>query len=481
MADVRITALPTAQSPITGAELVPIVQDGLTVQTTVSAIISSPSLTQTFLTVGLQTGLPNSRYFSTGTGLGITDGGAQGAYTIALNGTSASLEGASAGVIVKTAPNTIAARTLGTSGNGISVSNGDGVSGNPTFQLTGLALALANATGTGLLALGSSTTVSPVTIVGTSDQIDVAGGDGTSTPTISLADNFIAPGTAGITLPNGTNAERGATQGQVRYNTTSNRFEGNYSTGWQTFGVGDGTLTSVSGTANQISVSTVGGIATVAIAANPVLPGTAAVQVPAGTTAQRSAGTPGLFRLNTDTNLFEGYNNTSWVSSVASISITPANGFAGTSSGGATPALTLSTSVTGIVKGNGTALTAATANTDYLIPALANTAVSGFKTITFNGQVSNAATSGAITIDWTTGNYQLQAAPTGTITYTFTAPVGVSHWQLFVAPAALAQMIIWPANLYFLGATWSGTNNKAAIINFYYDGTNYYAIGTNQV
>ena len=52
---------------------------------------------------------------------------------------------------------------------------------------------------------------------------------------------------------------------------------------------------------------------------------------------------------------------------VTAVSIVSANGFAGTSSGGATPALTLSTSITGVVKGNGTALSAATAGTDYSI------------------------------------------------------------------------------------------------------------------
>lgn len=312
MADVRITALPTAQSPITGAELVPIVQNGLTVQTTVSAITSSPSLTQTFLTVGLQTGLPNSRYFSTGTGIGITDGGAQGSYTIALNGTSASLEGASTGVIVKSAPNTISSRTLSTSGNGISVSNGDGVSGNPTFQLTGLALAIANMSGTGLIGLNGST-LSPLTLVGDANEITIANSNGAGgNPTIGIADNAIFPGNAGVTLPNGTTAERGATQGQIRYNTTNNRFEGNYSTGWQTFGTGDGAVTSVAGTTNQIVVSTVGGAATVSIDPDPVIPGVGAIQIPSGATGDRPGGINGQLRYNTTTALFEGYANGSW-------------------------------------------------------------------------------------------------------------------------------------------------------------------------
>ena len=313
MADIRISQLPTAPTAITGTELVPIVQNGLTVQTTVSAITQSPTQTQTFLTVGQQTTLPNSRYFSTGTGLGITDGGAQGAYSIALNGTSGSLEGAGTGVIVKSAANTIVARSLAVSGNGISVANGSGVSGNPTFQLTGLALALANASGTGLLALGSGTTLSPVTLTGTSNQIGVTGGDGSATPTISLANNFVAPGTAGITLPNGTTAQRGATTGQIRYNTTTARFEGYYVGSWQTFGIGDGTVTSVSGTANQIDVNNVGSIATVAIAANPIVPGNGGFVVPIGTTAQRNPSpTNGTLRYNSSLALFEGYANSAW-------------------------------------------------------------------------------------------------------------------------------------------------------------------------
>jgi hypothetical protein len=45
--------------------------------------------------------------------------------------------------------------------------------------------------------------------------------------------------------------------------------------------------------------------------------------------------------------------------------VATANGFAGTSSGGTTPSLTLTTSVTGVLKGDGTAISAATAGTDY--------------------------------------------------------------------------------------------------------------------
>lgn len=59
---------------------------------------------------------------------------------------------------------------------------------------------------------------------------------------------------------------------------------------------------------------------------------------------------------------------TSTAGTVTAVSVASANGFAGTSSGGTTPALTLSTSITGVLKGSATAISAATAGTDYLAP-----------------------------------------------------------------------------------------------------------------
>jgi hypothetical protein len=61
-------------------------------------------------------------------------------------------------------------------------------------------------------------------------------------------------------------------------------------------------------------------------------------------------------------------SSTAGTGTVTAVSVVSANGLAGTSSGGATPALTLSTSITGVLKGDGTALSAATAGTDYVAP-----------------------------------------------------------------------------------------------------------------
>lgn len=58
---------------------------------------------------------------------------------------------------------------------------------------------------------------------------------------------------------------------------------------------------------------------------------------------------------------------TSGGGTVTSVSVVSANGFAGTvATATTTPAITLTTTITGIIKGNGTALSAATDGTDYL-------------------------------------------------------------------------------------------------------------------
>lgn len=58
---------------------------------------------------------------------------------------------------------------------------------------------------------------------------------------------------------------------------------------------------------------------------------------------------------------------------VSSISVSSTNGFAGTSSGGANPIITISTSVTGLLKGNGTSISAATVGVDYSTPSSTET------------------------------------------------------------------------------------------------------------
>jgi hypothetical protein len=236
MSNVRISQLPTG-SALTGTELVPVVQNGQTIQTTVSSFTSSPTLTQTFVTVNNTPSLANSRYFAVGTGIGLTDTGAQGQLQIALNGTSGSLETVGNGFIAKTAANTVANRTFSTT-SGLSITNGDGISGNPVLSVTGLLSALAATTGTGLMATAGGSTITPVTIAGTSNQTSVSNGN--TSPVIGLANDPIIPGSGGITIPNGNSAQRIDILGTVRYNTSLNSYEGYTLTGWNQFSLSGG-------------------------------------------------------------------------------------------------------------------------------------------------------------------------------------------------------------------------------------------------
>ena len=240
-AQVTISQLPAAGA-ITGTELVPIVQNGQTVQTTTAALAGSPAQTQTFITKNQEPTLPNSRALSGGTGIGLVDGGAQSTLQITLNGVSGSLETASNGIIAKSS-GSVVARTLSTSGSGLSVTDGNGVSGNPTFQLTGVAASVAGLSGTGMLAMtGGGTTVSGRDLLGTANQITVTDGNGASgNPTFAIASNATFPGTGGITIPNGSTAQQPAgTNGQFRFNTDTQTFDGFSAGSWRQFSVAGG-------------------------------------------------------------------------------------------------------------------------------------------------------------------------------------------------------------------------------------------------
>jgi len=252
MANIQITQLPAA-GPITGTESVPVVQNGVTVRTTTGAIAASPAQTQTFLTLNQEATLPNSRYLSTGTGLGLTDGGAQSYYRLTLNGASGSLEAASNGVIVKTSASTVTNRTLSVSGSGLSVADGNGVSGNPTFSLSGLAAALANYGGTGIIAIQGGSSLTGINIVGTTDQITVANGNGVGNPTISISSDPVLPGTGGVVMPSGNTAARPAlpTNGTIRYNTDLGLFDAFVNGSWVTLASGSGVTSVATGNGLQ--------------------------------------------------------------------------------------------------------------------------------------------------------------------------------------------------------------------------------------
>lgn len=161
-----------------------------------------------------------------------------------------------------------------------------------------------------------------------------------------------------------------------------------------------------------------------------------------------AAGTGTVFQLPADngTNNYvlstNGSGVTSWAAptsgTVTSVSVASANGFAGSSSGGATPALTLSTSVTGVLKGNGTAISAATAGTDY------SAGTSSLATGILKSTTSTGALSIAIASDFPTLNQNTTGSAA-----TLTTPRAI-YGNNFDGSAALTQII---------ASTYGGTGN----------------------
>ena len=261
-AQVAITQLPAAGA-ITGTEAVPIVQNGVTVQTTTAAIAASPSQTYQYLTLVQTPQLPNSRYIGVTNGLTATDGGAQGLYNISTTGALLSLVNSAAGIQVKTNSTTLVNRSIAVTGAGLGITNGDGIAGNPTVALAGQVLSLANLYGNGLVTVNTSGIINSTTILGTANQITLTNGDAVSgSPTVSLADNAVLPGTAAMTIPTGTTAQQPAgAEGQFRFNSTTQTFDGYSSGTWRQFSLSGG-VTSFSGGSTGLlpSTPTSGGI-----------------------------------------------------------------------------------------------------------------------------------------------------------------------------------------------------------------------------
>jgi len=238
-------------------------------------------------------------------------------------------------------------------------------------------------------------------VTGTSGRITSSGG---TTPAIDLASGVATPGTTGsstlvpvITID---------TYGRVTSITTAANPQG--------------TVTSVTGTAPVVS----SGGAT-----------------PAISMAAASASANG-YLTSTDWSTFNSKQPAGTY--VTSVAVASSNGFAGTSSGGATPSLTLTTSITGVLYGNGTALAAATISAPLAYSA-------GTLSIT----QATTSTNGYLTsTDWNTFNNK----GSGTVTsVTGTAPVVSSGGT---TPAISMAAATTSVSGYLTSTDWNTFNNK---------------------
>ena len=275
----------------------------------------------------------------------------------------------------------------------------NGSAGVPTFRalvaadVPGSALTKTDDTNVTLTLGGSPTTAllnAASLTLGWTGQLGISRG-GTNTSTAPSAYGVVygnSTGTAYTSLANGTT-------GQVLSATTSGApvWSSTYA----------GTVTSVSFTGGLITVATAtttpaltvagtsGGIvyfssgttwaSSAALTQYGVVYGGGAGAAPVAT----AAGTTGQV-LTATTGGAPTWAAPATSGTVTSVSVVSANGFAGTvATATTTPAITLTTSITGVLKGNGTAISAATANTDYMGVAAPVTKTADF-TVT-NGDI----------------------------------------------------------------------------------------------
>ena len=100
----------------------------------------------------------------------------------------------------------------------------------------------------GLLTQTAADTFTGRTVTGTTNQISLSNGNGVAgDPTVSIASNAVLPGTGGVTVPTGTTAQESGGSGTMRYDTTLNKFRFNENSIWLSYG--SGTVTSFSATA----------------------------------------------------------------------------------------------------------------------------------------------------------------------------------------------------------------------------------------
>lgn len=126
------------------------------------------------------------------------------------------------GMVARTGAGTFSPRTITGPASGISVTNGDGVSGDPTIALTNDLSALEGLSSTGFAVRSASDTWVQRSIAGTSNEIDVTNGSGVSgDPTLSLS-AIVDLGAKVLRIPNGT-APTVDAAGEIAEDTTASQ------------------------------------------------------------------------------------------------------------------------------------------------------------------------------------------------------------------------------------------------------------------
>jgi hypothetical protein len=232
-----------------------------------------------------------------------------------------------------------------TSGTSILYGNGTGGFSNVTIG-SGISFAAGtlSATGSG----GTVTSVAALTLGTTGTDLSSTVANSTTTPVITL------------NVPTASATNRGALSSADWTTFNNKQPAGTY-------------VTSVTGTAPVVSS---GGT-------------TPAISMAAANTTTNG------YLTSTDWNTF----NNKGSGTVTSVSVVSANGFAGTvATATTTPAITLTTTITGLLKGNGTAISAAVANTDYVPLSTVLTKTADYTITNTDTWIINNKTGSAMTL-----------------------------------------------------------------------------------
>lgn len=165
-------------------------------------------------------------------------------------------------------------------------------------------------------------------------------------------------------------------------------------------------------------------------------PGPAGAAGTNGTNGTNGAGVPAggtsgqILKKNSNADYDTVWYTASGTGTVTTVSVVSANGFTGSvANATTTPAITIATSITGLLKGNGTAISAAVAGTDYEVPLTFSTGltrstntitvntsqnISTLSNLTSNGSVQTSGGTGALSVVANTGsgNNVLATSPT---------------------------------------------------------------------